>query len=149
MRHKPLLGRQSPQGDGIEAGVGKELASGPYSCQSQEPQADIRGVGRAHRHPLQDQEPPSPVIAHQAEEAAVAPHLPLLTPPPPPEPLPLATVGQPRVVHEQQRLLPGEEGLEPLPEPLQKAPKLLPYPLGQAVEGLSSRGKDRSGKSSR
>jgi hypothetical protein len=59
-------------------------------------------------------------------------------------------VGQPRAVHEQQRLLPGEEGLKPLPEPLEEASKLLlPYPLGEAVEGLSSRGKDRSGKSFR
>jgi hypothetical protein len=27
------------------------LALGPYSCQSQEPQVDMRGVGRAHRYP--------------------------------------------------------------------------------------------------
>jgi hypothetical protein len=33
VRHKPLQGRQPPQGDGIEAGVGKELALGPYSCE--------------------------------------------------------------------------------------------------------------------
>jgi hypothetical protein len=150
VRHKPLLGRQLPQGDGIEAGISRELALGPYSCQSQEPQVDIRGVGRAHRYPLQGQEPPPLAVAHQAEEAAVASHLPQLASPPPPEPLPLPKVGQPRAVHEQQRLLPGEEGLKPLPGPLEKAPKLLlPYPLGEAVEGLSSRGKDRSGKSFR
>jgi hypothetical protein len=88
---------------------------------------DIRGVGRAHRHPLQGQEPPPPAVGHQAaEKAAVASHLPQLASPPPPEPLPLATVGQPRAVHEQQRLLLGEEGLEPLPEPREEAPKLLP-----------------------
>jgi hypothetical protein len=46
-------------------------------------------------------------------------------------------VGQPRAVHEQQRLFLGEEGLEPLPESLEEAPKLLlPYPLGEAVQGL-------------
>jgi hypothetical protein len=115
VRHKPLLGRQLPQGDGIEAGISRELALGPCPCQSQEPQVDMRGVGRARRHPLQGQEPPPPAIGHQAGEAAVASHLPQLASPPPPEPLPLATVGQPRAVHEQQRLFPGEEGLEAPP----------------------------------
>jgi hypothetical protein len=141
--------RESPRKDGIEAGISRELALGSCPCQSQEPQVDMRGVGRARRHPLQGQEPPPPAIGHQAGEAAVASHLTQLASPPLPEPLPPATVGQPRAVHEQQRLLPGEEGLKPLPEPLEKAPKLLPYPLGEAVEGLSSKGKDRSGKSSR
>jgi hypothetical protein len=150
VRHEPLLGRQLPQGDGIEAGISREVALGPCPCQSQEPQVDMRGVGRAHRHPLQGQEPPPPAIGHQAGEAAVASHLPQPAFPPAPEPLPLATVGQPRAVHEQQHLLPGEEGLEPLSGPLEEAPKLLlPYPLGEAVEGLSRRGRGRSGKSSR
>jgi hypothetical protein len=77
----------------------------------------------------------------------VASHLPELASPPPPEPLPLATVGQPRAVHEQQRLFLGEEGLEPLPESLEEAPKLLlPYPLGEAVQGLSRRGRAGQGR---
>lgn len=46
----------------------------------------------------------------------MASHLPELAAPPPPELLPLATVGQPRAVHEQQRLLLGEQGMELLPE---------------------------------
>ncbi len=37
----------------------------------------------------------------------------------------------------KQRLLLGEDGLEPPPEPREEAPKLLlPYPLGEAVQGL-------------
>jgi hypothetical protein len=32
VHHEALLGCQLPQGDGIEAGVGKEVALGPYSC---------------------------------------------------------------------------------------------------------------------
>jgi hypothetical protein len=38
--------REPPQGDGVEAGVGKALALGPYSCQSHEPQADMRSPRR-------------------------------------------------------------------------------------------------------
>jgi hypothetical protein len=108
---------------------------------------DIRGVGRAHRYPLQGQEPPPPAVAHQAGEAAVALPLPQLASPLPPEPLPLATVGQPRAVHKKQRFLLGEEGLELLPEPREEAPKLLlPYPLGEAVQGLSRRGRAGQGR---
>jgi hypothetical protein len=147
VRHEPLLGRQSPQGDGIEPAVSKELALGSCPCQSQKPQADMRGVGRARRHPLQGQEPPPPAIAHQAGEAAVASHLPQLASPPPPEPLPLPKVGQPPAVHQKQRLLLGEEGLAPLPEPREEVPKLLlPYPLGEAVQGLSRRGRAGHGR---
>ena len=41
------------------------------------------------------------------------------------------------VLSMKQRLLLGENGQAALPEPLEEAPKLLlPYPLGEAVEGL-------------
>ena len=33
VRHKPLLGCQPPRGDGIEAGISKEVALGPYFCE--------------------------------------------------------------------------------------------------------------------
>ena len=50
------------------------------------------------------------------------------------------------VLSMKQRLLLGENGQEALPEPLEEAPKLLlPYPPGEAVEGLKGQG--RSGKS--
>ncbi len=83
------------------------------------------------------QEPPSAAMAHQAEEAAVASHLPGPASPPPPGALPLAAVGKPARAHEQQRLPLGKEGKEPLPEHLAQAPEVpLPYPLGEAVQGL-------------
>ena len=67
----------------------------------------------------------------------MAPHLPLLTPTPPPEGLPPPPMGQAGAVHEQEGLLLGQGGQEPLPEPPQGAPQLLlPYPLGEAVQGL-------------
>lgn len=40
--------------------------------------------------------------------------------------------------------------MEPLPEPLEEAPKvLLPYPLGEAVQGLSQEGQEGLAKSPR
>lgn len=66
----------------------------------------------------------------------MASHLPKLASPPPPEPLPLAPVGQPHAGTSQQRLLLGEQGLEPPPEPPQEAPKLLPpIPLAKRCRG--------------
>ena len=51
------------------------------------------------------------------------------------------------VLSMKQRLLLGENGLEPLPEPLEEAPKLLlPYPLGEPVQGLSGRGRAGQGR---